>query len=91
MVSDKLFVAANNIVGLGKQGFQKIWKRCWVKRMCNIFKKLIQEKSNYIPITHKDMTRFWITIDQGVKFVLDSFNLCKAVRFLFLNYLNKNN
>ena len=27
----------------------------------------------YLPITHKDMTRFWITLDQGVEFVIKNF------------------
>ena len=38
-----------------------------------LFIKLINEKSKFLPITHKDMTRFWITLEQGVNFVVDSF------------------
>ena len=37
------------------------------------FKKLIDEGSKTLPITHKDMTRFWITLQQGVNFVLKNF------------------
>lgn len=29
--------------------------------------------NNFLPITHKSMTRFWITLDQGVNFVINSF------------------
>ncbi len=81
LVSDKLFVAANNIVGLGKTRFSVVRYGNVVGSRGSVvpyFKKLIQEKSNYIPITHKDMTRFWITIDQGVKFVLDSFKIMQG-------------
>ena len=37
------------------------------------FNKLIAENSDHIPVTHKDMTRFWITLQQGVDFVLKNF------------------
>jgi UDP-N-acetylglucosamine 4,6-dehydratase len=76
LASDKLFVAANNMVG-GRQS------RFSVVRYGNVvgsrgsvvpfFKKLISEGSTYLPITHKDMTRFWITLQEGVDFVLINF------------------
>jgi UDP-N-acetylglucosamine 4,6-dehydratase len=37
------------------------------------FKKLIADGAKSLPITDDRMTRFWITIDDGVKFVLNSF------------------
>jgi UDP-N-acetylglucosamine 4,6-dehydratase len=37
------------------------------------FHKLISEGAKSLPITHKDMTRFWITLQQGVDFVLQDF------------------
>ncbi|MCI5223936.1 MAG: UDP-N-acetylglucosamine 4,6-dehydratase (inverting), partial [Candidatus Electrothrix sp. AR4] len=37
------------------------------------FKKLLSEKRGVLPITHPDMTRFWITLQQGVDFVLKNF------------------
>ncbi len=37
------------------------------------FKKLIKNKSKFLPITHPSMTRFWITIDQGIDLVYRSF------------------
>jgi UDP-N-acetylglucosamine 4,6-dehydratase len=37
------------------------------------FKKLISEGSKTLPITHVEMTRFWITLQQGVDFVLKNF------------------
>jgi UDP-N-acetylglucosamine 4,6-dehydratase len=76
LASDKLFVAANNMVG-GRQS------RFSVVRYGNVvgsrgsvvpfFKKLISEGTTYLPITHKDMTRFWITLQEGVDFVLINF------------------
>ncbi len=37
------------------------------------FKKLIKNKSKFLPITHPSMTRFWITIDQGIDLVYRAF------------------
>ena len=39
------------------------------------FKKLIKEKIKSLPITDEKMTRFWISIDDGVDFVLKSIEL----------------
>jgi UDP-N-acetylglucosamine 4,6-dehydratase len=76
LASDKLFVAANNIAGKKRTRFS-------VTRYGNVvgsrgsvvpfFKKLIDEKSDHLPITDEDMTRFWITLPQGVDFVLKNF------------------
>jgi len=35
-----------------------------------LFQQLIENNENYIPITHEKMTRFWITLQEGVDFVL---------------------
>ena len=37
------------------------------------FKKLISDGAKHLPITHVEMTRFWITLQQGVDFVLKNF------------------
>jgi len=76
LAADKLFVAGNNIAG----GHETIFS---VVRYGNVvgsrgsvvplFKRLIEEKSEYLPITHSEMTRFWITLKQGVDFVLKNF------------------
>ena len=72
LASDKLFVAANNMSG-GRTKFS-------VVRYGNVggsrgsvvpfFEKLIREGKKQLPITHEDMTRFWITLQEGVDFVL---------------------
>ncbi|MBE0471893.1 MAG: UDP-N-acetylglucosamine 4,6-dehydratase (inverting) [Methyloprofundus sp.] len=76
LASDKLFVAANNIAG-GKD------TRFSVVRYGNVigsrgsvvpfFKKLLAQGATELPITHPDMTRFMITLQQGVDFVLKNF------------------
>ena len=76
LVSDKLFVAANNVAGGHRTRFA-------VTRYGNVvgsrgsvvplFKRKIEQGSAYLPITDPSMTRFWITLAQGVDFVLRNF------------------
>ena len=42
------------------------------------FKKQIESSQGYLTITHKDMTRFWITLDQGIDFSIQSMKLMKG-------------
>jgi len=71
LCSDKLFIAANAYVGTGDTRFS-------VVRYGNVLGSrgsvvpLFQEHCarGLVPITHPEMTRFWITIEQGVAFVL---------------------
>lgn len=75
LCSDKLFTAANNLVGEGKTRFA-------VVRYGNVsgsrgsvvpfFRKLKEQNAEFIPITDMEMTRFWISLEQGVEFVLTS-------------------
>ena len=46
------------------------------------FKNLILKKSGYFPITDPKMTRFWITIEQGVEFVLTSLSMMQGGEIL---------
>lgn len=81
LCSDKLFVAANNIAGNNPTQFA-------VVRYGNVagsrgsvvpfFDKLLREGAASLPITHAEMTRFWITLDQGVDFVLKNFARMKG-------------
>jgi len=76
LVSDKLFVAANNLRGNHDIKFS-------VVRYGNVlgsrgsvipyFQKLIEEGATSLPITEPNMTRFWITLQEGVEFVLKNF------------------
>ena len=76
LASDKLFVSANNIVGEKPTRFSVVRYGNVVGSRGSVvplFKQLAKEGKKKIPITHKDMTRFWITLDKGVDFVLKSF------------------
>lgn len=76
LASDKLFVAANNMAG----GLRTVFS---VVRYGNVvgsrgsvvpyFSKLIADKAPALPITDTRMTRFWISLQQGVDFVLKCF------------------
>jgi len=75
LASDKIFVAANNLSGEGGTRFS-------VVRYGNVlgsrgsvvpfFRKLAAEGAASLPITDPRMTRFWITLKQGVAFVVSS-------------------
>ena len=72
LASDKLFVAANNMSG-GRTKFSVVRYGNVVGSRGSVvpfFQKLISANSDYLPVTHKDMTRFWITLQEGVDFVL---------------------
>jgi UDP-N-acetylglucosamine 4,6-dehydratase len=76
LVSDKLFVAANNISGGHRTRFAVVRYGNVVGSRGSVvpfFKKLIAEGSDHLPITDPRMTRFWITLQQGVDFVLRNF------------------
>lgn len=76
LASDKIFIAANNIVGSQKTYFSVVrYGNVFASRgsVVNLFNKYIQEKKKYLPITDKNMTRFFITLDQSVDFVIKSF------------------
>jgi UDP-N-acetylglucosamine 4,6-dehydratase len=76
LCSDKLFVAANNMVGLSQPRFAVVRYGNVVGSRGSVvpfFEKLIAEGADTLPITDTDMTRFWITLQQGVDFVLKNF------------------
>jgi UDP-N-acetylglucosamine 4,6-dehydratase len=76
LVSDKLFVAANNLAGGHRTRFAAVRYGNVVGSrgsVVPIFKKHIENDSDYLPITDVAMTRFWITLQQGVDFVLKNF------------------
>ncbi len=76
LASDKLFVAANNIKGARECMFSVVRYGNVVGSRGSIlpfFYKLIEDGASELPITDERMTRFWITLDQGVEFVQKSF------------------
>ena len=76
LCSDKLFVAANNMVGGEVPRFAVVRYGNVVGSRGSVvpfFEKLIGEGAESLPITDAAMTRFWITLQQGVDFVLKNF------------------
>ncbi len=81
LASDKIFVAANNISGHDGTKF------CVVRygnvmgsrgSVIPFFKKQIASGADHLTITDERMTRFWITLQQGVDFVIDSFEMMQG-------------
>ena len=77
LTSDKIFVSANNIVGdIHPTRFSVVrYGNVAGSRgsVVSIFEKHIKQGSKELPITDDKMTRFWITLSQGVEFVLKCF------------------
>lgn len=76
LLSDKLFVAANNIAGSRDTSFAVVRYGNVVGSRGSVlplFRKLIAKGAEDLPITDARMTRFWITLDEGVDFVMRSF------------------
>jgi UDP-N-acetylglucosamine 4,6-dehydratase/5-epimerase len=76
LVSDKLFVAANNVAGGYRTRFAAVRYGNVVGSRGSVvpfFRRLIEQGSDHLPITDVRMTRFWITLRQGVEFVLKNF------------------
>lgn len=76
LASDKLFVAANNMSGGHRTQFAVVRYGNVVGSRGSVvpfFARLIAEGSDHLPITDPRMTRFWITLQQGVDFVLKNF------------------
>ena len=81
LASDKLFVAANNVAGSKKTRFSVVRYGNVVGSRGSVvplFKKLIVQGEKELPVTHEKMTRFWITLEQGVNFVLKNFERMKG-------------
>ena len=77
LASDKLFIAANNIRGSHPTRFSVVRYGNVVGSRGSVvpfFKSLIERGETTLPITDERMTRFWITLSQGIEFVLSSFS-----------------
>ena len=81
LASDKLFVAANNIAGQDPTRFSVVRYGNVVGSRGSVvpfFQRQIDQGADALPITHEEMTRFWITLQQGVDFVLRNFERMKG-------------
>lgn len=73
LCSDKLFVAANHVSGTAGCRFSVVrYGNVIGSRgsVIPVFRK--QMASGVLQITDPEMTRFWLTVEQGVQFVIDS-------------------
>ncbi len=76
LASDKLFTAANNLAGRNLTRFSVVRYGNVVGSNGSVvpfFKQLVADGVRIIPITDPRMTRFWITLPEGVEFVVNSF------------------
>ncbi len=76
LASDKLFVAANNIAGGHATRFSVVRYGNVVGSrgsVVPVFKQLLAKGDKELPVTDARMTRFWITLEQGIEFVIRSF------------------
>lgn len=76
LASDKLFIAANNTTGKKQTRFSVVRYGNVIGSRGSVvpfFQKLIKEHVKELPITDVEMTRFMITLQQGVDFVLKNF------------------
>jgi UDP-N-acetylglucosamine 4,6-dehydratase/5-epimerase len=78
LASDKIFVAAQAMAGDGGTRFSVVrYGNVMGSRgsVAPFFRKLAAEGASELPITDARMTRFWITLEQGVNFVLSSLEM----------------
>jgi UDP-N-acetylglucosamine 4,6-dehydratase len=81
LAADKIFVAANNLSGADGCRFGVVRYGNVVGSRGSVmpfFQKLIAERADALPITDPRMTRFWITLTQGVNLVLSSMELMQG-------------
>lgn len=81
LVSDKLFVAANAYSGTDKTTFSVVrYGNVAGSRgsIIPIFSNIIQKGKKELPITDFRMTRFWITLKQGVELVFKALEESKG-------------
>ncbi|HVP86366.1 MAG TPA: UDP-N-acetylglucosamine 4,6-dehydratase (inverting) [Rhizomicrobium sp.] len=81
LASDKIFVAANNLSGADGTKFSVVRYGNVVGSRGSVvpfFQKLVEDGAETLPITDERMTRFWITLAQGVNFVLSSMEMTRG-------------
>ena len=81
LASDKIFVAANNLAGADGSRFAVVrYGNVFGSRgsVVPFFRKLVADGADSLPITDERMTRFWITLSQGVNFVLSSMEMMRG-------------
>ncbi len=81
LAADKIFIAGNNLSGAGGCSFSVVRYGNVIGSRGSVvplFQKLIKEKATELPITDFRMTRFWITLAQGINFVLSCLKIMQG-------------
>lgn len=81
LASEKLFISANNMAGSSKTKFSVVRYGNVVGSRGSVipyFKQLLDGGAKQLPLTHPEMTRFFIELDQGVDFVLGCLSRMKG-------------
>ncbi len=81
LASDKIFVAANHLSGAGGCTFSVVrYGNVMGSRgsVVPFFRRLVERGESRIPITDARMTRFWITLDQGISFVISCLGMMQG-------------
>jgi UDP-N-acetylglucosamine 4,6-dehydratase len=81
LAADKIFTAAQHMGGEGGPVFSVVRYGNVVGSRGSVipyFRQLIDKGAKELPITDPRMTRFWITLEQGVNFVLSSLAMAKG-------------
>lgn len=81
LASDKIFCTAQAMGGQDGPKFSVVRYGNVVGSRGSVvpfFKKLIEDGADHLPITDERMTRFWITLPQGVNFVLSAMAMAKG-------------
>lgn len=74
LAADKIFIAANNLSGTDDVRFSVVRYGNVIGSRGSVvplFQRLLAEGARELPVTDERMTRFWITLTQGVDFVVD--------------------
>jgi UDP-N-acetylglucosamine 4,6-dehydratase len=86
LCSDKLFIAGNAYVGRGDSVFSVVRYGNVIGSRGSVIPFFLEKrKTGILPITDPRMTRFWITLEQGVNFVLESLERMVGVNCMFPN------
>jgi UDP-N-acetylglucosamine 4,6-dehydratase len=81
LASDKIFIAANNLAGKSDTRFAVVRYGNVVGSRGSViplFRRLVAEGADSLPLTDDRMTRFWITLQQGVNFVITSLSMMRG-------------
>ena len=81
LVSDKLFVAANNLIGKSKTRFAIVRYGNVINSrgsLIPLILKAIKNKQKIFPITDPRMTRFFMSLEDSVKFTINSLNYIRG-------------